>query len=115
VVRGWPGSRAPDVRFSSGATADVLLWPPTRDARRACSPSAPGAGTPAPVEEIAGIRVTGFVSPTHVLRSGPPTCVCVNGGRSATACYSSVRAPTATRFARHFPVVVLYLQVEPGG
>ncbi len=111
----------PDVRFElerDGRRA--LLWLPTRDAReRVLAVLPPGAGDGLlPVDaELAGLRVTGYVSPTHVLRSGPSDLHVYVNGRPVRDRLLQFAVRDAYRDALppgRYPVVVLYLQVEPG-
>jgi DNA mismatch repair protein MutL len=111
----------PDVRFElerDGRRA--LLWLPTRDAReRVLAVLPPGAGEGLlPISgEIASLRVTGFASPTHVLRSGPADLHLYVNGRPVRDRLLQFAVRDAYRDALppgRYPVVVLYLQVEPG-
>jgi DNA mismatch repair protein MutL len=111
----------PDVRFElerDGRRA--LLWLPTRDAReRVLAGLPPGAGEGLlPIAgEIASLRVTGFASPTHVLRSGPGDLHLYVNGRPVRDRLLQFAVRDAYRDALppgRYPVVVLYLQVEPG-
>jgi len=111
----------PDVRFELERDGRrVLLWLPTRDAReRVLAVLPPGAGVGLlPVEgEIAALRVTGFVSPTHVLRSGPADLYVYVNGRPVRDRLLQFAVRDAYRDALppgRYPVAVLYLQVEPG-
>ncbi len=111
----------PDVRFElerDGRRA--LLWLPTRDAReRVVAVLPPGAGDGLlPIEgELAALRVTGFVSPTHVLRSGPADLYVYVNGRPVRDRLLQFAVRDAYRDALppgRYPVAVLYLQVDPG-
>ena len=111
----------PDVRFElerDGRRA--LLWLPTRDARErviAVLPPGAGDGLLSVDGEIAGLRVTGYVSPTHVLRSGPSDMHVYVNGRPVRDRLLQFAVRDAYRDALppgRYPVVVLYLQVEPG-
>ena len=111
----------PDVRFElerDGRRA--LLWLPTRDAReRVLAVLPPGAGEDLrPVEgETPTLRVTGFASPTHVLRSGPSDLHVYVNGRPVRDRLLQFAVRDAYRDALppgRYPVVVLFLQVDPG-
>lgn len=111
----------PDVRFELERDGRrTLLWLPTRDAReRVLAVLPPGAGEGlVPVDgEIASLRVTGFASPTHVLRSGPTDLHVYVNGRPVRDRLLQFAVRDAYRDALppgRYPVVVLYLQVEPG-
>jgi DNA mismatch repair protein MutL len=111
----------PDVRFELERDGRrVLLWLPTRDARErvlAVLPPGAGVGLLAVEGEIAALRVTGFVSPTHVLRSGPADLYVYVNGRPVRDRLLQFAVRDAYRDALppgRYPVVVLYLQVEPG-
>jgi len=111
----------PDVRFELERDGRrVLLWLPTRDAReRVLAVLPPGAGEGLlPVDgEISSLRVTGFASPTHVLRSGPADLHVYVNGRPVRDRLLQFAVRDAYRDALppgRYPVVVLYLQVEPG-
>jgi DNA mismatch repair protein MutL len=111
----------PDVRFELERDGRrTLLWLPTRDAReRVLAVLPPGAGEGLlPVHgEIASMRVTGFASPTHVLRSGPADLHVYVNGRPVRDRLLQFAVRDAYRDALppgRYPVVVLYLQVEPG-
>jgi len=111
----------PDVRFElerDGRRA--LLWLATRDVRErvlAVLPPGAGEGLLPVAGEIASLRVTGLVSPTHVLRSGPADLHIYVNGRPVRDRLLQFAVRDAYRDALppgRFPVVVLYLQVEPG-
>jgi DNA mismatch repair protein MutL len=111
----------PDVRFElerDGRRA--LLWLPTRDAReRVIAVLPPGAadGLVSVAGETAALRVTGFVSPTHVVRSGPADLHVYVNGRPVRDRLLQFAVRDAYRDALppgRYPVVVLYLQVDPG-
>ncbi|MBM4337082.1 MAG: DNA mismatch repair endonuclease MutL [Deltaproteobacteria bacterium] len=111
----------PDVRFElerDGRRA--LLWLPTRDAReRVLAVLPPGAGEDLrPVGgETPTLRVTGFASPTHVLRSGPSDLHVYVNGRPVRDRLLQFAVRDAYRDALppgRYPVVVLFLQVDPG-
>ncbi len=111
----------PDVRFElerDGRRA--LLWLPTRDAReRVLAVLPPGAGEDLrPVEgETSTLRVTGFASPTHVLRSGPSDLHVYVNGRPVRDRLLQFAVRDAYRDALppgRYPIVVLFLQVDSG-
>ncbi|MEX2205649.1 MAG: DNA mismatch repair endonuclease MutL [Myxococcota bacterium] len=111
----------PDVRFELERDGrQALLWLPTRDARErviAVLPPGAGEGLLALDGEVAGLRVTGYVSPTHVLRSGPSDLHVYVNGRPVRDRLLQFAVRDAYRDALppgRYPVVVLYLQVEPG-
>ena len=111
----------PDVRFELERDGRrVLLWLPTRDAReRVIAVLPPGAAESllSVDGEIGTMRVTGFVSPTHVLRSGPADLHVYVNGRPVRDRLLQFAVRDAYRDALppgRYPVVVLYLQVEPG-
>ena len=120
----WLGRIAlarPDVRFElerDGRRA--LLWLPTRDARErviAVLPPGAGEGLRAVDGELGPLRVTGFASPTHVLRSGPSDLHVYVNGRPVRDRLLQFAVRDAYRDALppgRYPVVVLYLQVAPG-
>jgi DNA mismatch repair protein MutL len=111
----------PDVRFELERDGRrTLLWLPTRDPRErvlAVLPPGAGEGLLAVDGEIASMRVTGFASPTHVLRSGPADLHVYVNGRPVRDRLLQFAVRDAYRDALppgRYPVVVLYLQVEPG-
>ena len=111
----------PDVRFElvrDGRRS--LLWLPTRDARErvlAVLPPGAGVGLLPVAGELPTLRVTGFVSPTHVVRSGPADLHVYVNSRPVRDRLLQFAVRDAYRDALppgRYPVVVLYLQVEPG-
>ena len=110
----------PDVRFElerDGRRA--LLWLPTADPRErviAVLPPDTGAAL-VPVDASSpGLAVRGFVSPTHVLRSGPNELHVYVNGRPVRDRLLQFAVRDAYRDALppgRYPIAVLYLAADP--
>jgi DNA mismatch repair protein MutL len=110
----------PDVRFELRRDDRAsLLFLPTADPReRVIAVLPPGTGERLlPVAgEQPGLRVSGFASPTHVLRSGPSELHVFVNGRPVRDRLLQFAVRDAYRDALppgRYPVAVLYLAVDP--